>query len=422
MTQLSNDCFAHTGRLMPVGEALERLERTVAQVTEAESVPVAAALGRVLAEDVIPAHDVPPHDNTAVDGYAVRFDDLAPDRETSLPVIGRVAAGQPLDGPAPAGAAVRIFTGAPMPEGADTVFMQEDCRREGERVILPPGIARGANRRRRGEDLTAGRAALRAGRRLRPQDLGQAAAAGRRDVMVSCRLRVALMSTGDELRTPGAPLDPGCIYDSNRFIAHGLLAGLGCAVSDLGIVEDRAETVCAALAAAARENDLIITSGGVSVGEEDHVKPAVESLGALHIWRLAIKPGRPIALGQVGRVPFVGLPGNPVAAMITFLILVRPMILRLMGARDVIPRRFSVRADFAYKKKAGRREWLRARLEPDRDAPGSYGWRAVKFPLDGSGILTSMVDSDGLIELSEDVTRVRPGDVVEYLPFSEVCS
>ncbi len=402
---------------MRVEEARALLDRVVSQVSEAEPVPLRLALGRILREDIVADFDVPPHDNSAVDGYAVFFDDLDPEAETLLPVTGRAAAGHPLERPARRGEAIRIFTGAPMPAGLDAVMMQEDCRLDGARVALAPGIERGANRRPRGEDIAAGDTVLRRGMRLRPQDLGQAAATGRRELPVARPLRAALFSTGDELHEPGAPLSPGKIYDSNRATIHGLLSGLGCAVTDLGILADRQESVRAALAAAARDHDLIVTSGGVSVGDEDHVKQAVEALGKLHLWRLAIKPGRPLALGQVGAVPFVGLPGNPVAVMVTFLTLVRPMILRLMGADVPEPRRFQVRADFAHKKKKDRREWLRVRLAGD----GPETWRAVKFPREGAGILSSLVEADGLVELPEDLTRLEPGTMVDFLPFSEVC-
>ena len=416
MAQLSDDCFAHGGRLMTTAEALDLLAEKVTPLGDAESVSLPEALGRILAEDIVATHDVPPHDNSAVDGYAVYFDDLDPDGETRLPIAGRVTAGHPLDAPARTGTATRIFTGARMPDGPDTVMMQEDCALDGETVSIRPGIKRGANRRLRGEDISAGATVLSAGRRLRPQDLGQAAAVGRRTLNVARPLRVALFSTGDELCEPGDGLAPGCIYDSNRYTVGALLRGLGCRVSDLGILADQPGPVEAALAAAAIDHDLIITSGGVSVGEEDHVKQAVETLGHLHAWRLAIKPGRPIALGQVGRVPFVGLPGNPVAVMVTFLNFVRPMILRLMGASDLDPHHFKVRAGFDYKKKKDRREWVRARLERD----GNGGWRAEKFPRDGAGILSSMVESDGLVELPEDMTRLEAGTLVDFLPFSEV--
>ncbi len=418
MAQLTDDCFAHGGRLMTTAEALARLARTIAPVTEPESIALQDGLGRILAEDVSSPVDVPGHDNSAVDGYAVFFDDLEPQGETRLPVTGRAAAGHPLERAGRRGEAIRIFTGARMPEGLDTVMMQEDCRLEGNDVIIAPGIRRGANRRERGEDIHAGNVVLSRGMRLRAQDLGQAAAVGRRDLLVSRPLRTALFSTGDELREPGAPLEPGCIYDSNRYTIAALLTGLGCRVDDLGILPDRREDLETALDSAQSGHDLIVTSGGVSVGEEDHVKQAVEALGHLHLWRLAIKPGRPIALGQIGRVPFVGLPGNPAAVVVTFLNIVRPMILKLMGGTELTPHHFQVTAAFDHKKKKDRREWVRARLESD----GKGGWRAVKFPREGAGILSSLVDSDGLVELPEELTHLQAGTLVDFLPFSEVSS
>ncbi len=418
MAQLSDDCFAQGGKLMRADEALALLGRRVVRVTESEAQPLDAALGRILAEDVVAPRDVPPHDNSAVDGYAVHFDDLDPERDTVLPVTGRAAAGHPLERAARRGEAIRIFTGAPMPEGPDCVMMQEDCNVDGDKVVLRPGLKRGANRRARAEDITAGQTVLCAGARLRPQDLGQAAAVGRRELLTSKPLRVALFSTGDELREPGVPLAPGCIYDSNRAIIHGLLTGMGCAITDLGILKDAAASLRAALETAAQDHDLVVTSGGVSVGEEDHVRAAVEALGRLHLWRLAIKPGRPIALGQIGAAAFVGLPGNPVAVMVTFLTIVRPMILRLMGGTGLVPHHFRVPADFSHKKKKDRREWLRARLVGDPAA----GWRAVKYPRQGAGILSSLVESEGLIALPEEVTLIEPGTLVDFLPFSEVAS
>ena len=416
MAQLSDDCFAHGGRLMRTDEALALLTDKLDCVTATETLATAEALGRILREDITAPANIPPHDNSAVDGYAVYFDDLNPDGPTRLRVAGRQAAGQrPVEAPQ-RGEALRIFTGAVMPAGPDTVMMQEDCNFEDGYIVIPAGIKRGANRRDAGEDVRTGSRVLVSGQRLRAQDLGQAAAVGRHTVEVSRPLRIALFSTGDELREPGQALEAGAIHDSNRYTLGGLLKTLGCAVSDLGILRDDADTIESALASAAGGHDVVVTSGGVSVGEEDHVKQAIENLGQIHAWRLAIKPGRPIALGQIGRIPFVGLPGNPVAVMVTFLIIVRPMLLRLMGGNASPPQRFPVRADFSYRKKKDRREWLRVNLKP----AGDGSWIAIKFPRDGAGILSSLVETRGLAELPEDMTNVEPGTVIDYLPFSEV--
>ena len=416
MAQLSDDCFAFGGDLLPIAAALDLLEAKLSPIAERETMPLKAARGRILASAVVAARNVPPHDNSAVDGYAIRFDDLKPDGPTILPVAGRAAAGHPLDRAAGRGTAVRIFTGAPMPEGADTVLMQEDCREVAGGIEIPPGIKRGSNRRRAGEDIKEGALVLDAGQRLRAQEIGLAASLGLSELPVFRRLRVALFSTGDEVREPGTTLPPGAIYDANRYVLHALIEGLGAAVSDLGILADDPVAIGRALAVAAGESDLIVSSGGMSTGEEDHVKAAVEAQGKLHFWRLAIKPGRPVAMGQIGRVPFMGLPGNPVAVMVTFLLLARPLVLRLSGAAEHAPRRFRVTAGFPYKKRSNRCEFVRARLE--RGADG--GWVAQKFPRDGAGILTSMVESDGLVEIGEGVSRLEPGASVAFLPFSEV--
>ncbi len=416
MPQLTDDCFAHGGPLMTTAEALARIAEVASAVTEAETVPLRAAGRRILAADVVAGRTVPPHDNAAVDGYAVFFDDLSPDGETRLPVTGRIAAGHPLGRPARRGEALRIFTGAVMPEGPDTVMMQEDCRVEGDDVVIMAGIKRGANWRSAGEDVQAGATILHAGHRLRPQDVGLAASVGLSELAVYRPLRAAVFSTGDELCEPGTDAPDGTIYDSNRYVLMALLEAQGCAVTDLGILPDDAATVRAALADAARGHDVLFTSGGVSVGEEDHVKAAVEAEGSLHFWRLAIKPGRPLALGQVGRVPFVGLPGNPVAVMVTFLRFARPLILRLAGCTEVVPLIYRLRADFDHKKKRDRREWVRARLVTSDDG----ALVAVKFPRDGAGILSSLVEADGLVELPEGMTHLERGTMVDFLPFAEV--
>jgi molybdopterin molybdotransferase len=429
MVQLSDDCFAGPDRLVPLDEALATLLPRLPVVAGIEHVPLGSALERILADSIEAPIDVPAGDNSAVDGYAVWFDDLETGRDTRLPVGGRATAGHPLPNPAKRGTAIRIFTGAPMPHGEDgsdpdTVLMQEDCTEDGTEdgthVTIPLGIKRGANRRLAGEDVKAGARALDAGRRLRPQDLGLAASFGMTAIAVRTRLRAALFSTGDELAEPGRPSGAGQIYDSNRFTLSALLRQLGVEVDDLGILEDRQATVERALLSAAGDHDLIVTSGGVSVGDEDHVKAAVEANGRIHLWRLAIKPGRPIALGQVGSgdraIPFFGLPGNPVAVNVTFIRIVRPMLLKMMGAADLEPRFYRVVADFAHRKKAARREWVRAHLVAD----GKGGYVAHKFPRDGAGILSSMVAADGLVELPEDMTELSPGTPVDFLPFSEV--
>jgi molybdopterin molybdotransferase len=300
-------------------------------------------------------------------------------------------------------------------------MMQEDCRLDGDTVVIQPGIKRGANRRAAGEDIRVGETVLATGQRLRPQEVGVAASLGRTMLKVYDPLRVAVFSSGDELRDPGdGGLDPGAIFDSNRFTLTAALSRLGCAVTDLGIIRDKVETIRDALAAAAVNHDLLITSGGMSTGEEDHVKAAVEALGSLHFWRLAIKPGRPVALGQIdtarGPVPVAGLPGNPVAAMVTFLIVARPLILRLSGARDTAPISFRVRAGFEHRKKMSRREFVRARIEADPDGSPC----AQKHGRSGAGVLSSLVGADGLVMLPEDLTVLEPGSMVDFLPFTEV--
>ena len=415
MAQLSDDCFAFGGALLSVDAALGRIEERVTTLVETETAPLGGVCGRILAKDVVASMNLPPHANSAVDGYAFAHADLVPGRETVLPVLGRAAAGHPLGRPAERGAAIRIFTGAPMPEGADTVMMQEDCVFEDGRVWLKPGIKKGANRRHAGEDVAEGAVALPAGRRLAPADLGLAAALGCCELPVFRRLRVALLSTGDEVRDPGTALPSGMIYDANRVMLAALLNGLGCTVSDFGVRPDREAALADTLATASAGHDLIVTSGGVSTGEEDHVKPAIERLGRLHFWRLAIKPGRPVALGQIGGVPLIGLPGNPVAALVTFVVLARPLILRLAGATASEPRLFPVRAGFGYRKKPGRREYVRASLERQ-----GKDLVAVKYPRDGAGILSSITQSEGLVIVDEETREVAPGMTVEFLPFSEV--
>ena len=416
MAQLSDDCFAFGGALLSVEAAEALIAERVPPLADEETVPLTAALGRALARDLLAPLPLPPFFNAAVDGYAFRHADLHGDGETRLALSGRLAAGQAAAGGdlAPVSAA-RIFTGAPMPPGADTVLMQEDARLEPGAVLVPPGLKPGANARPAGEDVAAGAQALPAGRRLRAPEIGLAAALGLAALPVRRRVRVGVFSTGDELASPGGPLLPAQTYDSNRFTLLALLAGLPVEAADLGILPDRPDALAAALRDAAKAQDMLLTSGGVSTGEEDHVRDAIERGGRLVFWRLAVKPGRPAAMGVVGGVPIVGLPGNPVAAVVTFLHLARPLLLRLAGAVPEALPRFAARADFAYRKKLGRREYVRVRLGPGSPLPA-----AAKFAREGAGLLSSLTESDAFAELPEEVTAVAPGDIVRVLPFAAV--
>ena len=420
MVQLTSDCFAFGGRLTRIDEALQSILESLAIKKETEQISLNRALNRFLAEDVIALENVPADNNSAVDGYSIFFDDLNETGSTALPVIGKAAAGRPLNCIQKRGEAVRIFTGAVMPHGAnsedpDTVLMQEDIQLENEKVIIPPGIKRGSNRRLLGEDIVAGTRVLEAGMRLRPQDIGLAAATGKALLSVRKPLRVAVFSTGDEVTDPGEELARGKIYDSNRFTLMNLLTTLGCEVEDIGIIPDKPALIEKAVASSIQQKDLIITSGGVSTGEEDHVKNFIEKTGELLFWRLAIKPGRPVALGRLKGTFFIGLPGNPVAAMVTFLKIARPIILHLSGAKDIYPRPLIGRADFNYTKKPERREFVRVKV--DKNEKEELVFR--KYKKEGAGILSSLVFADGLVELSEEATRIRKGDTVKYFPFSE---
>jgi molybdopterin molybdotransferase len=414
LAQLSDDCFAFGGPLMSVDEAQALIALRVPALGGEERVGLLAATGRVLAGDLRAPLPLPPFFNSAVDGYAFRHADLAATGETRLPVAARLQAGQAA-APIAAGTSIRIFTGAAMPEGADTVMMQEDAREDGGAVLLAPGLKRGANCRPAGEDVAQGEVALPAGRRLLPPDIGLAAALGLTVLPVRPRVRVGVFSTGDELAEPGTALGAARTYDSNRFTLLSLLAGLPAEACDLGILPDEPGATSAALTRAAATHDLLLTSGGVSTGEADHVKAAIQQGGRLVFWRLAIKPGRPAAMGVIGGTPVVGLPGNPVAAVVTFLHLARPLVLRLAGALAEALPRFAAEAGFAYRKKAGRREYVRVALTGTDGLP-----LAQKFPREGAGLLTSLTRSDALAELPEEVTQVAPGDRIAVLPYRGV--
>jgi molybdopterin molybdotransferase len=416
MAQLSDDCFAFGGPMMSVDEAVRLIAARVAAVLDVETVALTDADGRILAHEIAAPLPLPPFTNSAVDGYAVASRDLPKTSEQAFSITGRVQAGSAASEAIRPGHAIRIFTGAPMPDGADTVFMQEDVRVVGEKVVLPAGLKPGANVRPAGEDIPLGHSALKAGQRLRPQDVALAAAFGLTRLDVIRRIRVAIFSTGNELVSPGETRAAPQLFDSNRFMLMAMLRRLSCEVSDLGILRDERRSLANALQNVAGSHDLVLTTGGVSTGEEDHVKAAVESVGRLVLWRMAIKPGRPVAMGIIAGTPFIGLPGNPVASFVTFVHVVRPTILALSGAliEPLVP--MPVRAGFTYKKKIGRREYVRVSLRRDDDGM----LEAIRFPREGAGLLSSLVDTDGLVELGEEITLVEPGQSVGFLSYASL--
>ena len=400
--------------LKPLDTALAELLAFAKPLPGTEHVATFDADGRVLAQDLISSLHVPPQDNSSMDGYAVRCADVT-NPAAALPVSQRIAAGTSGAPLAPASVA-RIFTGAPVPLGADAIVMQEDCEVQADGAVRITNQPRpGQWIRRAGEDVALGAVVLAQGQRLGPAALGLAASIGLDQLPVSRRPKVALFSTGDELVMPGqvAPADmlPGAIYNSNRFFLRALLLRLGCEVTDMGIVPDRLEVTVEALRQAASHHDLILTSGGVSVGEEDHIKPAVQSLGTLDLWQIAIKPGKPFAYGQVGAAHFIGLPGNPVSSFVTFLLLVRPFLLKLQGQSQWVPARTALPAHFTWAKADKRREFLRVR----RNAVGGLDL----FPNQSSGVLTSAVWGDGLVDNPAGQT-IAPGDTVQFIPFAEL--
>ena len=419
MAQLSDDCFAFSGPLLRLDDMERLINERILPIAETERVPLHGARERVVAHDIIAPINLPPFDNSAVDGYAVRHADLHHDGETALPLSGRLTAGARANVSLKSGTAVRIFTGAAMPKGADTVFMQEDVTVEGNRVTVPKGLKLGANRRLAGEDVAIGATVLPSGTVLEAQHVALAAALGLTEIVVRRRLRVAIFSTGDEVVEPGSIRDGTGVYDSNRFLLSELLDQLGAIVTDLGILPDDPDKLSSRLADAAAGHDLIVTSGGVSTGEADYVRHAVERIGSLVFWRVAIKPGRPVALGVIPAASghsaaFVGLPGNPVAVFVTFVRVVKPLLRRLSGARPdrLVP--LPVRSAFAYRKKKDRREYVRVTLR--RGVDGEV--EAVKHPQDGAGILTSLTETDGLLEFPEDVTTIEPGARVGFLSYA----
>ena len=401
-----------TSPLITYDDALVQLTAGVESVDRRETVPLRDALGRVLAEDVDAALDVPGCAMSSMDGYAINTADLAGSGETRLPLSQRIpagSAGQPLA----SGSAARIFTGAPIPDGADAVIMQEQVEVDGDDIRFSVQPTTGSNIRPAGNDIRSGDRILARGCRLRAQDIGIAASIGRRELAVYRPLRVGMFFTGDELVEPGENLAPGKLYDSNRYTLDGLLRTLGCEIVDLGLVGDTLDATCDAMLRAAGKADLVVTSGGVSVGEEDHVRVAIERLGELRLWRLGIKPGKPLAYGQIEGTAFIGLPGNPVSVFATFCLFVVPVIKIMQGREFRKPLPLSLRADFDWPKADSRREFLRARLVGTADGET----RVQVYPNQDSGVLTSTVWADGFVEVPENTT-LSAGDRVDYLPFA----
>lgn len=398
--------------MISVADGQARILDRIDRVTEPETIPVAHALGRVLAEDLIAPFDVPSNDNSAVDGYAISSQDIPKEGRARLRVIADLPAGSVFGGRISPGEALRIMTGAPMPKGTDAVVPQEATSRQGEWVLLP-SISAGANVRFQGEDLRAGGRVLDAGTPIRPQEMGLLASMGRAQVLVRRRPRVAILSTGDEVVEPGEPRSPGQIYDSNRFSLQGLALALGCQVLDMGIVPDQRELLRARLLDASQQADIVLTSGGVSVGVYDLVKEVLEEIGGIDFWQVNMTPGRPLAPGRIGRAYFFGLPGNPVASMVTFLLFVRPAVWKLLGIKNQKIQRFRATCLEYIPKKRGRREFKRGIL-----VSSDRGWEVRTTGPQGSGILSSMVSGNCLIVLEEEREDVQPGEMVLVEPFS----
>ncbi|RLJ17671.1 molybdopterin molybdenumtransferase MoeA [bacterium endosymbiont of Escarpia laminata] len=412
------DCGSHHSgpALKPIEEALDFLLARVHAVSETEQVATEDALGRVLAEPVASLVTVPPWNNSAMDGYAVNTADLQVD-STRLPISQRIPAGATGE-PLQRGTAARIFTGAPVPSGADAVVIQEVCEQDGDDVVVNDAPKAGANIRLAGEDIKEGEEILSAGTRLGPQHLGLAAAVGVADLTVFRRLKVAVFSSGDELVMPGSELGPGQIYNSNQFTLGGMLQALGCEVIQLGIIEDTFEATCDALARAAEQADLVVASGGVSVGEEDYVKPAVEKLGSLDLWKIAIRPGKPLAFGHIGETPFIGTPGNPVSLFVTFCVFARPYILRSQGVMEgAIPTPMTAKAGFDWNKPDKRREYARARMVLNESGEAVV----TLYPSRSSGVLSSVAWANGLAIIPER-EMLKKGDPVQFLSFHELMS
>jgi molybdopterin molybdotransferase len=417
--KLDDDCFVLDKDRLPHHDAIAILKARVRPVVGVQDVPLADAAGRFLAEAVASPRPIPAHDNAAVDGYAFAYSFYDKGTGARLAIVGEASAGHPLQDAPPPDRAVRIFTGAVMPHGFDTVAMQEDVVVKDEAgfryAILPPGLKQGANKRLAGEDTKEGAVLLEAGGRLRPQDVASAAATGLDWLRCYAPLKIAIASSGDEILHPGEAFTPGKVYDANAPMLKGLVkAAVGADAVELGVLRDNAERVRAALSQASKAYDAVIISGGTSQGAEDHVVRSIDALGRRHLWQIAIKPGRPMSFGQIGDSVVIGLPGNPVAVFVCFLMYVRPVLNRLAGGQWPELVRYPLPAAFSQRKKLGRREFWRARL-----TKAGEQLQVAKFPRDGSGLISSLRESDGLVEVSEEVEEVRAGEIVDFIPFCE---
>ena len=416
MIQLSNDCFKQSKKRISLEKAISILKKRTKCIKKIEIIKLDRSLGRILSKDIISKINVPSFNNSAVDGYAFKHSDLNKKSETALKLFGRITAGQIFNKKIKKGKVVRIFTGAKIPEGVDTVVMQEDCYLNNNEVILKAGLFKGANIRKKGEDIKNGKKIISKGSKLRAQDIALIASVGIKKINVFKKLTVGIFTTGNELFEPGKKVSSEGVYDSNRYCLKNLLETIHCSVQDYGIKKDNEKLIKNSLKKISKKCDLIITTGGMSVGEEDYVRKVIEENGSLNFWNIAIKPGRPVALGSIFKKPFIGLPGNPVSVMITFLKIALPTINKLSGFLSPKEKSFIVTTDFDFKKKSGRKEFLRVTI-----SKSSNGQIKIKnYPNTGSGVFSSMVETDGLIELPEKLTYLKKGTKVKFVSYSEM--
>lgn len=417
--KLADDCFVHDKDRLRHDEALKILREQMQTIVGNETISLNQANRRILAKDVIATRNIPAFDNSAVDGYAFSYADFEP-TGGFFPLTARIAAGDTGEIELPAFSAARIFTGAKMPEGANTIAMQEDCEpheQDGSNYIaIPAGLKKGANCRLAGEDVAQDEVVAKSGIKLRPQDLAAIASTGTNEIEVYKPLKVGLLSSGNEILRPDEPFENGKVYDANHFMLQGLLENSNAHITDLGVCPDNAEHVNKLLKSAATKYDIIISTGGASKGEEDYFVDALSTLGKCHLWQLAVKPGRPMSFGQIKDTLVFTLPGNPVAAFVCFLLYVRPSLNSLSGGEWIAPRRYQIPAGFSLKSKPDRREFLRGFIKEDENSNAT----AMKFDRDGSGLITGLRESSGLIEISEETTSVNSSDLVNFIPFSEL--